>query len=199
MRRSLSQIQESGGAGGGAGAGSGVAGGPGAASEGSVLRRLTFPRFFSMVACGQRATEPGRHHGPAAGPAPDPRLVFFSMVACRSQTPAHSRPLLAPGSYIVLTQTMLPTRNLSSDLRNLCTLSSFTTIHEIRFTNHNLSISKENVKSRASVYSVTHFLDFELKNIDGASDIDSNRAHTAFSIQYTDARTKRKDRAAPGL
>ncbi|CAH0724002.1 unnamed protein product, partial [Brenthis ino] len=101
MRRSLSQIQESGGAAGGAGgagdcpargAVGGPAGGPaggtadpaGGASAGSVLRRRTLPRFFNMVACGQRATEPGRRHGPAAGPAPDPRFVFFSIVACRS-------------------------------------------------------------------------------------------------------------------
>lgn len=107
MRRSLSQIQESGGARGGGG-GAGCAGGPagpggpggparapgtaGGASAGSVLRRRTLPRFFSMVACGQRATEPGRRHGPAAGPAPDPRFVFFSIVACRSHTPAHLGP-----------------------------------------------------------------------------------------------------------
>ncbi|CAH3929151.1 unnamed protein product [Pieris brassicae] len=87
MRRSLSQIQESGGGGGGGG-------GAGGASAGSVLRRRTLARFFSIVACGQRATETGRRHGPAGGPAPDPRLLFFSMVACRS----HSREALATRS-----------------------------------------------------------------------------------------------------
>ncbi|CAK1543820.1 unnamed protein product [Leptosia nina] len=91
MRRSLSQIQESGGGCGG--------GGGGGAKAGSVLRLRTFARFLSIVACGMRATEPGRRHGPAAGPAPDPRLLFFSIVACRSHTPVrHS--LLLPYTYL---------------------------------------------------------------------------------------------------
>lgn len=101
MRRSLSQIQESGGrawwSGGMAGGGGGGAGRGGArASAGSVLRRRTLPRFLSMVACtarhGARVSGARRgRHGPAALAPPDPRLLFFSIVACRTNS-GRSRP-----------------------------------------------------------------------------------------------------------
>lgn len=55
MRRSLSHIQVSSGGGGGGGARDGPGGGCTCCTLGSVLRRRTFPRFLSMVACGTRS------------------------------------------------------------------------------------------------------------------------------------------------
>lgn len=101
MRRSLSQIQVSGGAC-GSGAGADVDGtSPAAATLGSVLRRRTLPRFFSIVAWGGRGVRGGRSHGGAAAEPAAPRLVFFSIVACRHtqlrrRAPAQARPAHSP-------------------------------------------------------------------------------------------------------